>query len=113
MDRSARVEEVYQVVRQVPRGRVASYGLIGRSLALGRVSGLVVGGWLEKLPPHLTEEVPWWRIVGADGSLKTAKLGPETALRQKMKLESEGIEFEDGLIPRRCFLSADEWDALA
>lgn len=88
--KSERLEVVWKLVRKVPRGFVASYGQIGRSLP-NRVSGLTVGRWMM----HSPEDVPWWRIVGAKGDLLVGKRDVSLAEQQKLHLMQEGVNFND------------------
>jgi alkylated DNA nucleotide flippase Atl1 len=64
--------------------------MLGRSIS-SPVSGLVSGRWMAQCPADL----PWWRVIGADGSLKTFGRGPEFGAEQTRRLRSEGIEVED------------------
>ena len=97
------MEEAFEIVDCVPSGKVCSYGLIGR-LKKNRVSGLIVGNWLAKCPGGL----PWWRIIGADGSLKINKKSPAMAQEQRMRLESEGVIFWGELVPKQFFVEEIE-----
>lgn len=101
MTSSSRLDALWGVVRSIPKGRVASYGVVGRSLDRP-VSGLLVGKWMTSAP----EGVPWWRVVGADGSLVIARRGPEFALQQKGLLESEGVRFDGERVSREFFVDA-------
>ena len=83
-------DEIWRVVRSIPRGRVAGYGDVGRVLA-PRLSGLLVGRRLRSVP----DDVPWWRVVAADGSLPTAKRDPRLARDQRERLEAEGVSFDE------------------
>ncbi len=96
---SQAAQESFNIVSAVPKGKVASYGTIGRVMS-HRVSGLIIGNWLDKCPSG----VPWWRIVGADGSLKIHKKSPELAHEQMMKLESEGVAFFESIIQKEFFI---------
>lgn len=89
MPTSPRLQELYEVVSKIPPGSVASYGAVGRALS-SPVSGLVAGRWMHVCPP----EIPWWRVIGADGTLKTEKKGPEVAQEQRRLLEKEGVVFD-------------------
>jgi alkylated DNA nucleotide flippase Atl1 len=95
----SRVEELYAVVRRIPYGTVMSYGAVG-SLLTPRVSGLIAGKWLDRCPPDL----PWWRVVGADGTLKIARKAPQLAVEQRRKLEEEGVNFHGDLVSPASFL---------
>jgi methylated-DNA-protein-cysteine methyltransferase-like protein len=84
-------ERFYEVVRRVPRGRVATYGTVAREAGLpGRARQ--VGYALAALTD--AHEVPWHRIVNARGevSLRSASLGYERL--QQTLLESEGVAFD-------------------
>lgn len=98
MPEPARLEELWNIVRSIPRGCVASYGSVGTALTRP-VSGFIVGRWMAQCP----DDVPWWRVVGADGGYPLAKRDAALGVMQKQKLEQEGIEFEDGLVSPSCF----------
>ncbi len=98
MEVSGRLENLWEIVRSISSGKVMGYGRVGQMLERP-VSGLLVGRWMASAP----EDVPWWRVIGADGTIKTFKRGPEHGLRQRKLLEEEGIEFEDERVPERFF----------
>ncbi len=102
--------ELFKLVEAVPSGSAVGYGVIG-SLLTPPVSGLIAGKWMDACPS--SGEVPWWRVVGGDGSLKIAKKSPELALEQKRRLESEGVEFDEDCVRSEFLLSSDELSALA
>lgn len=85
---NSRLEELWAIVSAIPPGQVRGYGEVGRELT-HPVSGLLIGRWMAQAP----EGVPWWRVVGADGSIKTFKRGPEHGIRQRKLLEDEGVGF--------------------
>ena len=62
------VDRVLLAVEQIPPGRVAAYGDIGR---ITGTSPRQVGSILR----HYGSDVPWWRVVRADGSMATHLLG--------------------------------------
>lgn len=97
-----RRDELFLVIRRIPSGQVAGYGQVGRALE-SPISGLLVGRWLTSCP----DEVPWWRVVGRDGSLLLAKRGPEFAAEQRRLLLAEGVEFEGELVSSRAFCSSE------
>lgn len=93
---------VYAWVRTIPRGRVASYGDVGA--AVGVAARTV--GWAMSLAP---EDVPWQRVVGADGYLRIAKRSPHLKALQRSLLEAEGVTLsKDDCVERRFFLDAPE-----
>ena len=89
----APLEELWALVESIPSGMVASYGDVGRALH-HPASGYFVGRWMTQCPP----DVPWWRVVGRDGTLLIAKQNAEAALEQKRRLGEEGVEFTDGRV---------------
>lgn len=84
------MQELYQFVKKIPRGRVMNYGQVGRSLK-APMPALHVG-WAMAAAP---EGVPWWRVVGKDGTLLIHKRDPVLAKLQRSHLESEGVEFDE------------------
>ncbi len=94
------LEELWEIVRNVPPGTVASYGAVGR--ALNRpASGYFVGRWMAQCPDDGT---PWWRIVNKRGELPITKRDPRLGMTQQAKLEAEGVEFVNGRIPAEFFI---------
>ncbi len=65
------LEAVLDVVRQIPPGRVMTYGLIAEVVAEGleRAGGSSRGGprQVGSVMAHAGADVPWWRVVTADG----------------------------------------------
>ncbi|AUS95518.1 cysteine methyltransferase [Clostridium thermosuccinogenes] len=88
-------EEVYEVVKRIPKGKVATYGQIAAMTGYPRRARMV--GWALHANPY-QGIVPCHRVVNRKGELSGgfAFGGPEV---QKMLLEKEGIIFnEDGII---------------
>jgi methylated-DNA-protein-cysteine methyltransferase-like protein len=86
-------ERVYRAVSRIPPGRVSSYGEVSR-MVNGRASGARTVGWaLGALPELRVDEVPWWRVLRADGSLGLGR-DPEAAAEQRSRLEAEGLGFD-------------------
>jgi methylated-DNA-protein-cysteine methyltransferase-like protein len=83
-------ERVYELVRAIPRGRVATYGQVARLLGVPRGARAV--GWaLRGLPRRLERSVPWHRVVGAGGRV-APRSGPGPLL-QRRRLTQEGVRF--------------------
>ena len=97
-------ERVYDMVRQIPRGQVATYGQIARLVGEPRKARFV--GYALHANPE-PGVVPCHRVVFADGSLCKgfAFGGPEV---QRGLLEDEGVAFKDA---RRVDLAACRWSA--
>ncbi len=82
---------IYAAVRQIPLGKVATYGQISR--IVGRCSAQMVGFALAALARTSgNEDVPWQRVVNAKGRISPHGFGVGTNM-QRVLLEQEGITF--------------------
>lgn len=77
-------EQVYDILAQIPNGKVVSYGQIAWMLGRPR-SAREVGRAMRYCPQHL----PWQRVVRADGSIA----GGLYADMRRTLLEAEGVVF--------------------
>lgn len=85
-------ESVFEIVRQIPSGRVTSYGAIARYLGTAGSSRLV--GWAMNLSHHQEVFVPAHRVVNRDGLL-TGKIHFGSPDAMKELLENEGVKIEN------------------
>lgn len=85
--------EVRALVREIPRGRVTTYGrLAARVRAAGTALTPRAAGWaLRNCPPG----VPWHRVVNAEGALSAERSGQCANGRQRALLEREGVRFDE------------------
>jgi methylated-DNA-protein-cysteine methyltransferase related protein len=88
--------QVWELVRQIPSGKVATYGQIARMIpkpegmeekAYQAFSPRWVGGAMAACP----EDVPWQRVINSKGEI-SLRPGAE---RQRSLLEEEGILFNE------------------
>jgi methylated-DNA-protein-cysteine methyltransferase-like protein len=79
---------VYDIVRQVPRGRVTSYGAIGA--ALGAKSAARMVGWAMNACHGIRPKVPAHRVVNRQGLL-TGKMHFTTPDAMEEALAKEGV----------------------
>ena len=87
-------ERVYAVVKQIPYGKVTSYGAIAKVLGTARSARMV--GWAMNAS-HGLEDVPAHRVVNRKGLLTGKHHFDGTNLMQQL-LESEGIIVIDNQI---------------
>lgn len=95
-------EKVYKVAKQIPYGRVTSYGAIAKYLGAGksaRIVGYAMNGSHEK-------DVPAHRVVNKKGLLTGKHHFEGTNLMQQL-LENEGVEVIDNQIQN---LESVFWD---
>jgi methylated-DNA-protein-cysteine methyltransferase related protein len=94
-------EKVYEIVRQIPAGRVMTYGQIAEMLSKN-YTARTVGFVMHAAETH---NVPWQRVINSRGSCSTEKILLPYNVQQKM-LEEEGIIFNQKGI---CDLKTYRW----
>ena len=87
---------VWDIVRQIPSGRVATYGQIARIIpppaGVEAKSYLSLGPrWVGAAMAQCPEDVPWQRVINAQGRI-SLRAGAE---EQRQLLEAEGVEFDE------------------
>ena len=88
-------EDVYDVVRQIPKGRVTSYGAIAAYLGTKMSARMV--GWAMNASFQITPKVPAHRVVNRNGMLSgkahfgTPTLMQELLEKEKIKIENDSI----------------------
>lgn len=87
-DNDSFFERVYNIVRQIPYGKVTSYGAIAKILGTARSARMV--GWAMNAA-HNLDDVPAHRVVNRKGLLTGKHHFDGTNLMQQL-LENEGIE---------------------
>ena len=91
---SSLADKVYEFVRNIPRGKVATYGQI--ALYLGnRNFARVVGNILHSNPDP--EHIPCHRVVNAQGKLSRSYAFGGIEVQRRL-LESEGVVFKNDLV---------------
>jgi methylated-DNA-protein-cysteine methyltransferase-like protein len=83
-------EAVARAVCSIPRGKVASYGLVAAAAGFPRAARAVASA-LRAGP----RGVPWQRVVGSGGRIL---LRGEAGLEQRMRLEAEGVRFRGSTV---------------
>jgi methylated-DNA-protein-cysteine methyltransferase-like protein len=82
-------QRIYDVVRQIPRGKVATYGQIAR--ITGGCTARMVGFSMAALPEDT--DVPWQRVINSMGKISPHGFGFGSALQRQL-LEEEGVLFD-------------------
>jgi methylated-DNA-protein-cysteine methyltransferase-like protein len=78
-------DPVYRLVKQIPRGRVLSYGALAKALRL-RGGARSAGRAMAAMPSG--KGIPWHRVLGGGGKILIRE--PHASLQKKL-LESEGV----------------------
>ncbi len=104
-------EQVYAVVRRIPRGRVTSYGRIAQMLGhaeAARAVGYALNALGHKRPVSPRDEVPWQRVVNSQGRISIPNTAG-AADRQAELLRAEGVAVGEDL---RIDLDVYLWEGL-
>ncbi len=90
---------IWQTVAAIPQGKVATYGDIAKRCGYPGHARFV-GTTLKNLPEDTT--LPWHRVVKANGEL-AFPVGTDAYIRQKTRLEAEGVLFAQHKISLKAF----------
>ncbi len=82
-------EQVYEIARQIPKGRVTSYGAIAKCIGTGKSARLV--GWAMSACNNVKPKVPAHRVVNSAGVL-SGKLAFKTPTYMEEMLAKEGVK---------------------
>jgi methylated-DNA-protein-cysteine methyltransferase related protein len=91
-------DPVYQLVKQIPRGRVTTYGALAKALRL-RGGARTAGRAMAATPSG--KGIPWHRVVGDHGKLLIPE--PYGSLQRKL-IQSEGIELVEFRVDLKRYL---------
>jgi methylated-DNA-protein-cysteine methyltransferase-like protein len=91
-------DPVYRLVKQIPRGRVLSYGALARLLRL-RGGARSAGRAMAATPSG--QGIPWHRVVGERGKILIRE--PYASLQKKL-LESEGVKITESRVDLKTHL---------
>ncbi|MGH9516195.1 MAG: MGMT family protein [Terriglobales bacterium] len=71
-------------IRQIPRGKVSTYGAVARAAGFAGAARQVARAL------HSSAGLPWQRVLGSGGEIK---LRGDSAMEQRFQLEAEGVRF--------------------
>ncbi|MBM3289680.1 MAG: methylated-DNA--[protein]-cysteine S-methyltransferase [Candidatus Hydrogenedentes bacterium] len=94
-------DAVYRLVRDIPRGRVMTYGQIAAVLGVPRAARAV--GFAMRMSTN--KRVPWQRVINHRGGI-SARGDIDRPMLQRVLLEKEGVTFDAS---ERCDLRAYRW----
>lgn len=101
VDEQSYREKVYRIVNEIPVGRVMTYGQIADILGEGYTPRTI--GYVMHAAD--TENVPWQRVINAQGACSTGRMTLPVNLQQKI-LEDEGVVFNER---GKCDLNKYRW----
>jgi methylated-DNA-protein-cysteine methyltransferase-like protein len=90
------VLRIEDAIRAIPRGKVSTYGGIARAAGFPGAARMVARVLRRGFG------LPWQRVLGAGGAIK---LTGDSAIEQRLRLESEGVRFRG----RRVDMKAHEF----
>ena len=91
-EKSHLYENIYEVIRRIPPGKVASYGQIAK--IVGSCSARMVGYALAALKSNVAvDDVPWQRVINSQGRVSVHGDGYGNAIQVEL-LRQEGVTFD-------------------
>ncbi|MCK4671415.1 MAG: MGMT family protein [Candidatus Aegiribacteria sp.] len=81
---------IYNIVRMIPPGKVATYGQVSR--IAGRCSARNVGYAMSSVP--FGSDIPWHRVINSRGMISIRSYGEECYAQHQL-LEGEGVLFSE------------------
>jgi methylated-DNA-protein-cysteine methyltransferase related protein len=93
---------VWEIVRQIPSGKVSTYGQIASMIpppddadpaSYDRLSPRWVGNAMNAVSGVEEHEIPWQRVINSKGMISLPE-GSRAALEQRTRLEAEGVVFD-------------------
>lgn len=82
---------IYNIVRQIPYGKVATYGQVAELAGLLGKARLV--GYALYRVDRADDDIPWHRVINAKGEISYSQVRHGADYLQRSRLEDEGIEF--------------------
>jgi methylated-DNA-protein-cysteine methyltransferase-like protein len=92
--------KIEATIRAIPRGKISTYG------GVARLAGFPGAARMVARVLRRSFGLPWQRVLGAGGAIK---LTGDSAIEQRLRLESEGVRFHG----RKVDMKAHEWKAPA
>lgn len=91
-------QQIYDLVRQIPPGKVCNYGRIAKNVG---TTARTVGFAMAALPPG--SDVPWQRVINSQGKISTRHDGDGDTLQRDL-LEMEGVRFNQDRVDFKLYL---------
>jgi methylated-DNA-protein-cysteine methyltransferase related protein len=98
-------DQIYEIVRQIPSGKVATYGQVAELANFPRQARLV-GYALYRV--DFRADIPWHRVVNAKGEISQSPWRRGTDDLQRSLLAQEGLQFD---AKGKINLYRDRWQA--
>ncbi len=92
-------KKIYEIIQQIPTGKVATYGQI--AVLAGKPHAARAVGWALNAASEAMD-LPWHRVINASG--KSSLPEKSGRMLQQILLESEGVVFENSKIDLEQFL---------
>ena len=110
-EQSNTYRKIYDVVRQIPPGKVATYGQIAELAGLFGKPRVVGYALFRVADPD--DSIPWQRVVNSKGEVSYSQVRNGSDYLQRHLLEEEGIEFKaNGKIDLKLYRWCPEPDEL-
>jgi methylated-DNA-protein-cysteine methyltransferase-like protein len=108
MDTRARLERIWDTIREIPPGRVASYGQVAEIAGIPRGARLTAYA-LRKAPRG--HKLPWYRVITASGRIAFPQ-GSRSYVEQRDRLMMEGVAVLGGKVDMQTYRWQPDLDEL-
>lgn len=108
MDSRARLERIWDTIREIPPGRVASYGQVAEIAGIPRGARLTAYA-LRKAPKG--HNLPWYRVITASGRIAFPR-GSRGYVEQRDRLMMEGVAVVGGKVDMQAYRWQPDLDEL-
>ena len=85
-------QRAIDMIRRVPHGKVSTYGQISILICNSVRGARAVGYALAGLSEEGAEDVPWWRVINAQGGISNSNQRHRATLQRQL-LQDEGVQF--------------------
>lgn len=101
MDKTSFTFKVYELTKQIPKGKVVTYGQLAKLAGSAKAARAV--GMIMKINPN-APKTPCHRVVAANGKLTGYSGGNGVSTKKEMLL-AEGVSFKGDIVD----LSVSQW----
>lgn len=101
-NKQSKHRSIYDVVRQIPKGKVATYGCVAYKANIGdpKNSARIVAGAMmaaEAIEGYIDavgKIIPWWRVIKRYRAKDYGIIAPNAPKEQRTRLEHDGVKFD-------------------
>lgn len=101
-NKQSKHRSIYNVVQQIPEGKVATYGCVACEAKIGDpgkfgqivADAMMAAEAIEAYVEGVQEKIWWWRVIKKHRHKGYGIIAPEAPKEQRTRLEKDGVEFD-------------------